>query len=84
MKLIYVFIFLNILLFYLMGLDKSKAKKRKWRIRESYLICLGVAGGCIGGLLGMQFFRHKTKKSYFYLAYLVSLFVYLIVFIKLY
>ena len=48
------------------GADKSKAKKNKWRIRESTLLWLGLLGGAIGGIAGMKVFRHKTKHWYFW------------------
>ncbi len=65
-------IFINILLFSLMKIDKSKAKKRKQRIAERTLLFLGIFGGALGGLLGMQTFRHKTKHRYFYVIYILA------------
>ena len=41
--------------------DKRRAKKKRWRIRESTLILSAVIGGSIGALAGMYTFRHKTK-----------------------
>ena len=46
--------------------DKVKAKKNKWRIRESTLLGFGVFGGALGGIAGMKLFRHKTKHWYFW------------------
>ena len=54
----------NILTFFVYGLDKSKAINHKYRIPEKVLI-LWAFWGPIGGFLGMQFFRHKTKKTKF-------------------
>ena len=48
------------------GLDKRKAKKGQWRTKESVLLGLGLCGGAVGALLGMQAFRHKTKHWYFW------------------
>ena len=48
-----------------MWIDKTKAKKGKWRISETTLLLLGVLGGSIGGIIGMYTFRHKTKKKRF-------------------
>lgn len=62
----------GIILFIMMGVDKSKAKHHKWRIPEFTLLFLGFIGGCVGGLLGMKVFRHKTKKVYFYGVYIIS------------
>lgn len=45
----------------LMLVDKIKAKKNLWRIRESTLILSAVLGGSLGALAGMYTFRHKTR-----------------------
>lgn len=47
------------------GLDKGRAKKGKWRIRERTLLALTAAGGSVGALAGVLLFRHKTKKAKF-------------------
>ena len=51
----------NLVSFSLYGLDKLKAKKGLWRIRESTLLLIAALGGSVGALLGMEVFRHKTK-----------------------
>ncbi len=51
----------NLVSFTLYGLDKLKAKKGLWRIRESTLLLIALLGGSVGALLGMEVFRHKTK-----------------------
>ncbi|MBR1740821.1 MAG: DUF1294 domain-containing protein, partial [Lachnospiraceae bacterium] len=58
-------VFINILGFLLMGMDKRKAKKHLWRIPEKTLFLAAVLGGSIGSILGMYTFRHKTKKMIF-------------------
>ena len=58
-------IFINILLFILMGIDKYNAIKNKIRIPENVLLSLSLIGGSIGGILGMFIFHHKTKKLKF-------------------
>ena len=45
----------------LMHEDKRKARKGAWRIPESTLMGLAIAGGSIGAIAGMYLFRHKTK-----------------------
>lgn len=60
LKIIYLLL-INILLFILMGIDKRKATKNKWRIKEKTLLILCLLGGSIGGIIGMYTFRHKTK-----------------------
>ena len=47
--------------FLLMLVDKWKAKKNRWRIRESTLLLAAALGGSIGSLAGMYLFRHKTQ-----------------------
>ncbi|WP_102027353.1 DUF1294 domain-containing protein [Salirhabdus sp. Marseille-P4669] len=51
--------------FFLMGIDKHKARKRKWRIQESTLFLVAILGGVIGCIIGMYFFHHKTNKGKF-------------------
>lgn len=58
-------IFMNLLAFLLMGLDKSKARRNQWRIPEKTLFLSAILGGSIGSILGMQVFRHKTKHASF-------------------
>ena len=55
----------NIVTFLVYGLDKWKAKKSKWRIREAALLGLAVLGGCIGAWLGMKVWHHKTMHKKF-------------------
>ena len=52
---------INAVAFLLMLVDKIKAKKNRWRIRERTLFGSALLGGSIGALLGMYTFRHKTK-----------------------
>jgi len=58
-------IFMNLLGFFLMGLDKWKARHQKWRIPEKTLFLAAILGGSIGSIAGMQVFRHKTKHTSF-------------------
>ena len=55
----------NLLTFVLYGADKRKAQKGAWRVPEKTLLLLPLLGGSVGGILGMQTFRHKTKHWYF-------------------
>ena len=50
----------NAVAFLLMLIDKIKAKKNLWRIKESTLMLWAAIGGSIGALAGMYTFRHKT------------------------
>lgn len=65
---IYIFAYLiiiNLVLFFVMGWDKSRAKKSAWRVRESALFLLAAIGGSIGGIIGMRAFHHKTRDKNF-------------------
>lgn len=55
------FILINIVGFALMGIDKKKAVRQKWRIPERTLFATALFGGSIGSIIGMEVFRHKTK-----------------------
>ena len=69
MKLFQIYLLLiNALAFLLMLIDKYKAKKNLWRIRESTLLIIAAIGGSIGALAGMHTFRHKTKHLKFTLS----------------
>lgn len=58
-------IIINAAALLLMLIDKQKAKHGKWRISEKTLIGAALLGGSIGAILGMNFFRHKTKHPKF-------------------
>lgn len=59
--LIIYLIAINIVTFAAFGIDKWKAINGRWRISEARLMSLSAVGGSLGGILGMYFFRHKTK-----------------------
>lgn len=59
------FLTINIISFFAMYVDKRKAKKGSWRIKEKTLFILVALGGWIGGIAGVYVLRHKTKKSRF-------------------
>ena len=63
--LLYAIIFINIISFFVYGLDKLKAVNHWWRIPEAVLLGLALAGGSVGAYLGMIIFRHKTLKPLF-------------------
>ncbi|MGB7603967.1 MAG: DUF1294 domain-containing protein [Lutisporaceae bacterium] len=56
---------INSIGFVIMGIDKSKAKKNKWRISEKTIFVIALLGGSIGVKLGMQQYRHKTQHKKF-------------------
>lgn len=56
---------INIIAFFLYGIDKWKAQRNKWRVTEARLLWIAVAGGSIGALLGMKIWHHKTQHAKF-------------------
>ena len=80
---LYVLI-INLIAFLAMWIDKQKAIKGKWRIKEGTLFTLVLLGGGIGGILGMYVFRHKTKKMYFTLGFPVIMIAEIVLIIMLY
>lgn len=70
---VYIFfaylIIITIVTFVTFGVDKFRAVRNRFsrhRIPESRLLILAMAGGSIGGILGMLCWRHKTKHPNFY------------------
>lgn len=58
-------VLINVITFFMYGIDKYKAKHAKWRIQESTLIWMAVFGGSIGAWLGMSTWHHKTQHAKF-------------------
>ena len=56
---------INIVSFFLYGIDKYKAKKNKWRISEATLLMIAIIGGSIGAWVGMRLWHHKTMHKKF-------------------
>ena len=61
----YYLMVINIVAFLVYGIDKWKARKSLWRIREASLLMLAVLGGSIGAWLGMKVWHHKTQHKKF-------------------
>ena len=60
---------INLFGFFIMWLDKRKAKKGSWRIPEKTLFIVTALGGGIGTIAGMYTFRHKTQKLNFVIGF---------------
>ena len=71
------YVVLSLILFGMMGTDKSRAKRNAWRIPEATLLGLAFLGGAPGGLWGMRTFRHKTQKLKFRLGFPLALILHL-------
>ena len=76
-------IIINVITFGIFGVDKYKAIRQEWRIRESTLLGLALIGGSIGGWLAMYIFHHKTKKVKFFVGIPVILVIQIVVFSRL-
>lgn len=59
-------VLLSFITFIAYGVDKSKAKKGKYRTKEKTLLLLSFLGGAFGGYPAMLIFRHKTKGEHWY------------------
>lgn len=55
----------NLISFLMMWHDKRCAREGKWRVPEATLFIACACFGGIGGVLGMNILRHKTKHWYF-------------------
>ena len=55
----------NLLTFVCFAVDKRRAVRGAWRIREATLLGLSLAGGVVGGLLAMVLLRHKIRSPQF-------------------
>lgn len=62
---LFYLLIINALGFWIMLVDKRKAKRNAWRIPEARLMLTAALGGSIGVLAGMYLFRHKTKHPKF-------------------
>ena len=76
---LYVFSIINIITFFVYGLDKLKAVNHWWRVPERVLLGLAAAGGSVGAYLGMMVFRHKTLQPLFRFGVPVMIIVHVIV-----
>lgn len=58
-------LFVNLIAFLLFGIDKKRAQRHRWRIREKTLFLFAYLGGGMGAWIAMNTFHHKTKHWYF-------------------
>ena len=66
LQIVFIYIVvINVLTFFVYGIDKWKAKRSKWRISEATLLILAIIGGSIGAWLGMKVWHHKTMHKKF-------------------
>ena len=67
-----LYVVASIVCFLAYAIDKSAAVAGRWRISESTLILLGLAGGWPGAIVAQQALRHKSSKASFRSAFWAS------------
>ena len=72
-------ILINVVSFVLFAVDKKKAKRGAWRIKERTLIFFSFIGGSLGSILSMLIMRHKTQKLKFTLLVPLSFIIHVII-----
>ncbi len=60
-----LYIVWNVVAFFLVRLDKGRARRKSWRIRERTFFFVALFFGAAGVLTGMYVYRHKTLHSTF-------------------
>ena len=60
-QIIIYLIVINVATFITYGIDKYKARRAMWRVREASLLILAVLGDKVGAWLGMKVWHHKTQ-----------------------
>ena len=63
-KITLVLLIWNVMVFLIYGIDKSKARRRTWRIPEKILLILAFTCGVFGDFLAVIIFHHKTRICY--------------------
>lgn len=56
---------INVVTFFVYGIDKWKARHKRWRVSEAALLVLALLGGSVGAWLGMYVWHHKTQHKKF-------------------
>ena len=62
-----LFVIINIAGFILVAVDKRKARRKQWRIREKSFFIVSALGGCVGTYIGLMACRHKIRHKSFML-----------------
>ena len=68
---------MSLITFILYAVDKKRAIKNQWRIKEVVLLGFTFCLGSIGGLCGLYVLRHKNKHWYFVVVTILSLIIHL-------
>jgi uncharacterized membrane protein YsdA (DUF1294 family) len=67
-----LYVIFSLLTFIMYAIDKSAAKKGKWRTKENTLHLLSLMGGWPGALIAQAKLRHKSRKTSFRLVFWVT------------
>ncbi len=59
------FVLVNIVGYFIMKVDKQRAREGKQRIPENILFSVSILGGSLGTIIAMRKSRHKKKKRSF-------------------
>ena len=79
---VYYLVGINILAFFIYGLDKYNAVHKLYRVSEYSLFVLSIIGGPIGSLIGMRVFHHKTRKIIFWIVNILSIIVWCLIILE--
>ncbi len=67
-----IYLAVSLFTFVLYAVDKSAARKGKWRTPEMTLHLFSIAGGWPGAMLAQQILRHKTHKQPFRILFWIT------------
>ncbi len=65
LKLLALFVAINLLTYAAFAIDKRQARVAGWRISERSLLWLALIGGSLGAKIAQHRLRHKTQKQPF-------------------
>ena len=74
---------MSLITFILYAVDKKRAIKKQWRIKEVVLLGFTFCLGSIGGMCGLYILRHKNKHWYFVVVNFISLIIHIAIAIYL-
>ena len=74
-KLLIVLLAINIINFAIYAIDKYRAKKGYWRIKETTLHFISLIGGWPGAAVAQRWLKHKNRKVAFQRSYWLTIVV---------
>ena len=79
-----IYIGASILAFVVYSIDKAAAVANTWRVPESTLLLIGMAGGWPGAIVAQQLLRHKSSKQSFRAVFWVTVVINIVAFIAIF